>query len=242
VYKTPAIISPGDIYPNVPVSFLLYPPKISRVSAYTPKSERGPQEFRRIYSHPADTKGLNPPVAINKKEGEECLAVARIGVGVLLSHGCKIDEDLKNRQQAGVQRGIVWHLAPVYDLGKIPAGATIMDPEKGQVVSQRDVVRNNQSSNYFYIDPLPTATDAYGHYIDFRKLTPISIEYFIEAEQERLAALDDDALNGCLAQLMWFFTRASYLHEPVSCPNCGDAVSLSELLEGQRLNLDNFQE
>jgi hypothetical protein len=241
VYKPPSLLSPGDIFPAVPCSFLSSPLKISRKCPYTPPSERGPQEFRRIYSHPSDTGQLNPAVAIDSQAGEECLSVVRIGRAILLTYECTVDADIKARQQSGPKRGRIWHIAPIFDLANVPSDARIQDETTGDTVLMRDVVRGNISANYFFLEPLPGASDNAGHYIDFRKLAPASVEYVLAEEGNRLVTLDDKALNGCLAQLMWFFTRAKYLHEPVQCQNCGHQMDLAVELAGQELNIDRFQ-
>jgi len=176
-------------------------------------------------------------VALDAQKGEECLAVARIGSTILLTYECTVEADMKDRERAGVQLSRIWHVAPIFDLGKIPADARIVNEATGESILMRDVVKGNASANYFYLDPLPDARDDVGHYVDFRKLAPISVEYLIPEMDKRLVTLNEDALNGCLNQLMWFFTRAKYLHEPVACPHCGKEVNLAEVLEGQELDL-----
>lgn len=242
MYRPPStLISPGDIFPEIPCSLLTSPLKVSRKTAYTPPIERGPQELHRVYEHPSRTGSLVPPVTVNSTGGEDCLAYARLGRGILLSYDCLIEADLRDRASSGPRKSRAWHVAPIFDLGKVPADALVRDEETGEEILMRDVVKGNTSANYFYLTPLPDSSDDVGHYIDFRKMCAISIEYLCENQDRRIVMLDEDALNGCYNQMMWFFTRSTYLYEPVICKNCGHQVNVNEILDGQELDLDGMQ-
>lgn len=241
-YSRPnALLSPGDIFPELPIGSITHPLKIIRKSDYNPSPARGPQDLRRAYAFPEE-EGVLKNVQIRAQEGESLVASGRLCKAMLLSWGSQIEEDLRNYEKRGGRaQGKTWLAAPLFPLVQIPDSQTTEDAETGEKISVRQVIIENRSHLYMYLPPFPESADPLGHYVDFRKMTTLPISYFITAMGNRMVGLHEDGLNLLYSRLMWFFTRAEYFFHPIVCQHCGADVELDVRFEGQNVDAEPWE-
>jgi hypothetical protein len=232
-----APISPGDIFPSIPISISVPPIKVARKSKYSPPARVGPQDLRRIYALPADADKV-PDLHLEAKGGEETLATTRIGLAMFLSWGSQVEADERDLAETGKAKMKGWLAAPIYSLQNIPENASIEDPDTHVQISMRHVVRENLSNNYFYLPPFPGASDSREYYVDFRKISAVGIRFFIDNKGARIATLAEESLNLLFSRLMWFFTRAEYFFQTIQCGGCGKPVPVDIRFEGQNFDAE----
>jgi len=234
------LISPGDVFPKIPVSISVPPLRIARKSKFSPPAKFGPQELRRIYTIPEDSKQL-ADLRIEEKQGEETLVTTRVGPVLFLSWGSQVEGDERDIMRKGKAQNKGWLGAPIYSLHDVPEQATIEDPDTHESIPIRAVIRDNASHNYFYLPPFPGTADGKEHYVDFRKISVVGVEFFRNSRSSRLATLSEETLNLLFSRLMWFFTRAEYFFRPISCVNCGERVPIDIRFEGQNLDAEPWE-
>ena len=234
------LISPGDIFPEIPISISVPPIKVVRKSKFTAPAKFGSQDLRRIYTLPQDAASL-ADLRIRTKAGEETLATTRVGLAMFLSWGSQVEADERDLRLKGKAQNKGWLAAPVFDLYDIPEEAVIEDPETHQQLKIRDVVRANASHNYFYLPSFPASQDQKEYYVDFRKICAVGINFFIETKTARIATLSVESLNDLFSRLMWFFTRAEYFFRPIECPICKQNVPIDIRFEGQNVNAEPWE-
>jgi hypothetical protein len=233
------LLSPGDIFPELPVGTVSYPLKVIRRSGWNPPPERGEQELWRAHSGPEIGQLQNP--RLGSSEGESVIASARLVRAMLLSWGSQIEEDVRNFQKSGRAGGKCWLTAPIFPLSQIPETQRFQDRETGESVLMRDIIRNNQSHLYLYLPPFPESQDQIGHYLDFRKMTTLPIRFYIDAAPSRIVTLHEDGLNMLFSRIMWFLTRAEYFYHPITCQRCGSEVEIDLNFEGQNVDAEPWQ-
>jgi len=113
------------------------------------------------------------------------------------------------------------------------------DPETHERVPLRDLVKQNRVVDYFHLPSLPGSDSEY--VVNFRKICPVGIQFFIEAREERLAALTEDSLAFLYSRLMWFFTRTEYFFRPITCPACNAAVPIDVRFHGQTFDVEEWE-
>jgi len=235
-----SLISPGDVFPEIPISISVPPLRVVRKSKFSPKVKFGPQDLRRIFTLPRDASELED-CKLSSKVGEETLIPTRLGPTMFLSWGSQVESDERDVAQSGDPKRKSWLAAPIYALQDIPENAAIEDPETRERVSIREVVRKNSSHNYFYLPRFPGTTDGKEHYVDFRKISSVGISYFIDSKDRRVATLSENSLNQLFSRLMWFFTRAEYFFQPIQCKACGVWVPVDVRFEGQNFSAEQWQ-
>lgn len=235
-----SLISPGDVFPDIPVSISIPPLRVVRKSKFVPKAKFGPQDLRRIYTLPTDAGEIND-LKIGTKHGEETIAATRQGLAMFLSWGSQVEADEREIEKSGDPQRKGWIAAPIYSLASVPPSAVIEDPDTHERISIRDVVKRNGSHNYFYLPPFPDGSDVEGHYVDFRKISSVGTGFFTSRRDHRLVTLTPESLNLLFSKLMWFFTRAEYFFEPIQCSNCGAEVAIDIRFEGQNLDADPWE-
>jgi len=238
--KPNALLSPGDIFSELPVGSISYPLKVLRKSDYNPAPSRGPQDLRRAFAFPDEQDKLKN-LQIRSKEGESVVASARLCKAMLLSWGSQIEEDLRNLEKSGRAQGKVWLLAPIFPLAHIPESQTTEDVETGERISVRQIIVENRSHLYMYLPPFPETDDRLGHYVDLRKMTTLPIQYFVDARNARFVGLHEDGLNLLYSRLMWFLTRVEYFFHPVTCQRCGTEVEIDLRFEGQNIDAEPWE-
>src|SRR5258708_6762245 len=98
--KPSALLSPGDVFPELPLGTVSHPLKIVRKSDYNPPPSRGPADLRKVFAFPQDAEAIGK-VEIMSQGGEAVLASARVSKAMLLSWGSQIEEDLRNLEKSG---------------------------------------------------------------------------------------------------------------------------------------------
>jgi hypothetical protein len=236
-------ISPGDIFPSIPISVSLPPLRIVRKTNYNPPKQFADQDLRRLFTLPVDVDKV-PDSHLETKAGEETIAATRVGPVIFLSWGSQVEGDEREMEQAkGKSKGKAWLAAPIYPLGGMQDEVEpLEEPDPHRRAGMREIVRRNQSHNYMYLPPLPESVDGREHYIDFRKICPVGIGFFVESKRARLATLTEDSLNVLFSRLMWFFTRAEYFFRPIICNNCGSQVPIDIRFEGQNFDAEPWEQ
>ena len=234
------LLSPGDIFPELPVGSITHPLKILRKPNFNPPAKRGPQDLRRAYAVP-DEEAMVKDLTLRAQQGESLIAKGRLCKAMLLSWGSQIEEDLRNYEKRGSAQGKTWILAAIFPLTQIPEKETVGDVETGDKTSLRQVITENRSHQYMYLPPFPGTEEQLGHYLDFRKITTLPIQYFLDTKANRLAGLDEDGLNLLYSRLMWFFTRVEYFFHPVHCQECGAEVEIDLRFEGQNVDTEPWE-
>lgn len=235
-----SLISPGDIFPEIPVSVLVSPLRLLRKSKFVPKAKFGQQDLRRVFTMPDDLAQIGE-LQITTKKGEDTIATTRQGLAMFLSWGSQVESDEREIEKSGDVQRRAWLAAPIYSLADIPPDAVLEDPETHERIYIREVVRQNQSHNYMYLPPFPGLASSQEHYVDFRKICHVGVGFFVTQKQNRIAALTEESLNTLFSRLMWFFTRAEYFFEPIQCANCGVAVKVDVRFEGQNVSLEPWE-
>jgi hypothetical protein len=132
---------------------------------------------------------------------------------------------------------------PMNRLAK-PASPTLLATSmtcRLEKISVRQVIVENRSHNYMYLPPFPGAEEQLGHYLDFRRITMLPIQYFIAAKTSRLVGLHEEGLNLLYSRLMWFFTRVEYFFHTIECQRCGAEVEIDLRFEGQNVDADPWE-
>ncbi len=231
-------ISPGDIYPDVPIAVIVPPLRVLRPSKLNVPRKFGPQVLRRVFSLPEDAGKLENS-NIQGKGGEETVAVSRAGLAMLLSWGSQIEADERDMEKRGGKaqnRG--WLAAPIHRMEEIPEQGVIQDPSTGEQVMMREVIRKNETANYFYLPPFPDRSGEGEHFLDFGRMSLIGIRFFTDSKAARVATLTEESLKLLYSQLMWFFTRAEIFVRQLSCPKCGAPVPSDVRFEGQNFDAE----
>src|SRR6267142_3669880 len=95
-----ALLSPGDIFPEIPFSVGVAPLRIARRSGWNPPAGRGTADFRRIYTLPQDAAGLQNSTLFTN-QGDEALAHTRITKALFLTWGSEVESTLRNIDRNG---------------------------------------------------------------------------------------------------------------------------------------------
>ncbi|MGA2608020.1 MAG: hypothetical protein ABSH01_11260 [Terriglobia bacterium] len=224
--KAGSLISPGDIFDGLPYIRVPSPLKVSRkVSFSLPPKYKLEGELHEVFEvgrhNPTPGFNLDP-----KGQGEDVLSTARMSKAIFLTWGSEVEGD----ERSGRLYKKDWLIAPVFPLAGLE-GLRIRDRRTGDVIEVAEATRAGKSPKYFPLQPFPREEIAGYYYVDFRKLCPLAASYF--SGLPRRWRLSPAALNDFYNQLMWFFTRQRVFFEPVKCRNCGTAVDLRVIFEGQ---------
>lgn len=227
------LISPGDVYPQVPASYLPYP--LTLIKRYSQNLK--PKFDTKLYT--IATFGTDPVLkhTLDQPGGDDTVSRSRLAAGMLLSWGSEIEADLRSYQARGKAKGMTWLTAPIFDLSTIQDQKKYRNEETGEELSDRDIVRLNQNSHTFYLPPFASDPQAHlGRYLELRRMCPVGIEFFLEAKGARMATLTPEAKNDMYHQLMGFLTRKKLFFHPIACPECGAQVPLDLEMEGQEID------
>jgi hypothetical protein len=234
------LISPGDIFPEIPITVSVPPIKVARKSKYNPPAKFGPQDLRRIFKLPEEA-ALVANLRLSMRPGEEALVTTRVGPAIFLSWGSQVEADERDLRDQSKPKNKSWLAAPIYKLNDVPEDAVLEDPDTRERINLRDVVRQNRSHNYFFLAPFPDRDESTEYYVDFRKICSVGIAFFLDSKEKRVATLTGDTLNTLFSRLMWFFTRAEYFFQPIQCGNCGHSVSIDIRFEGQNFDAEPWE-
>ncbi len=222
--KAGSLISPGDVFDRLPYVRVPKPLQVARkFSGSLPKSLRVKGELREVFEYGRDA--LDPPANFDPP-GEEVLSNAKMAKAIFLTWGSEVEDD----QRSGSLRKKEWLIAPVFPLSALE-GKEFRDLRAGKQVHLVQAIQAGKSAKYFPLKPLPSDSERMGYYVDLRRLCPLAATHFVDAPRDwRLGAA---AMNDFYHQLIWFFTRREIFFRPVQCKNCGNAVDLAVVFEGQ---------
>ena len=232
-----ALLSPGDVFPEIPFSVGVAPIRVARPSGWNPPAGRGPADFRRIFTLPQDHAALTNPQLLTN-QGEEALANTRVGKALFLTWGSEVESTLRiiHHQNRVGKRS--WLAAPIYELGDIPVASTDVDPDTGAQVPLRDLIRRGKARDSFYLPAFPGRPEHEEHYAELRKITSVGVQYFLDGMPNRLVTLTLDTLNEMYSQLLWSLTRAELFFRPVRCVECGHDVPIDVRFHGQNFDAE----
>src|SRR5271157_3606280 len=72
----------------------------------------------------------------------------------------------------------------------------------------RDIVKANESGRTFYLERFPSDPPLHlGYYLEFRRICPIGVQFFLDTKAKRIATLMPMSKNAMYHQMMWFWTR-----------------------------------
>jgi hypothetical protein len=235
-HPDPDEIAPGDIFPDIPFCISPYPTRVIRKYRQNLPPKHA-QDLHQIFDHPAKTADVAPPVRLDSQGGEESITTTRIRMGMFLTYGSEVDSDLADIRRKGKIGGRVWLAAPAFNLTDLPDKPT-GDGSKGF----REIVKANESGHTFYLERFPSDPPNHsGYYIEFRKICPIAVQFFIDGKTRRTATLTPTSKNAMYHQMMWFWTRFELFFHPLKCKACGTEVELDVRIEGQNVDVDPWE-
>jgi len=225
--KAGSLISPGDIFGELPYIRVPKPLRVARkFPGSLPKGIRLQGDLHEIFEYgkhsPSPAFNFDPP-------GEDVLSNAKMSKAIFLTWGSEVEGD----ERSGQLHKKEWLIAPVFHLGQL-AGRTVYDEKTGQQVNLVNAIRDGKSPKYFPLQPLPGDADPHGYYVDFRRLCPLAATHFQGAA--RTWRLSPPALNDFYHQLIWFFTRREIFFRPITCQGCGGTVDLGIVFQGQAVD------
>src|ERR1700687_1660965 len=106
-----ALLSPGDIFPEIPFSVNVAPTKVARRAGWNPPANRGPADFRQIFTLPQDQAHLTNS-QIQTNQGEDTLANTRVGKALFLTWGSEVESTLRFIERQGRTGKRSWLAAP----------------------------------------------------------------------------------------------------------------------------------
>lgn len=233
-----ALLSPGDIFLEIPFSVGIAPLKVARRSGWNPPAGRGPADFRRIFTLPQDRADLQNNM-LSAAQGEDALAHTRVTKALFLTWGSEVESTLRTISRQGRIGNRTWLAAPIYALDQIPEASTEVDPDSGERVPLRQLIRAGKARDAFYLPPFPGHPSTEEHYAELRKITSIGVQYFLDGMATRLATLTVDTLNEMYSQLLWSLTRAELFFRPVRC-ECGRDVPIDVRFHGQNFDAEPY--
>jgi len=222
--KAGSLISPGDLFGQLPYARIPRPLRIARkFSGSLPKSVIVRGELREVFEPGRDT--IDPPPNF-EPPGEDALCNAKMARAIFLTWGSEVEDD----QRGGKLQKKEWLIAPVFPLSSL-AGAEFTDRLTGQRVNMVETIQGGKSPKYFPLQPLPGDSDPLGYYVDLKRLCSLAATHFVNVPRQW--RLGGAALNDLYHQLIWFFTRKEIFFRPLRCKACGNPVDLGIVFEGQ---------
>lgn len=197
-YESPGrSFEPGDIFFSIPFLSLKYPLTFFRPR---PKAQ--------------GTADIFTPADCDPKDTDTAKGSLQHQTVILLSHGCEVDavQRAVDAKQASIDRRY-FLVAPVKPFA----------PSASVNLAER--TRSGQQPDRFYLPPHEALADA-EHYVDLRRITPINVPYFLEAEKtgKRQLALTEPARLALQGHIGLFFSGLALYVQPIPCPHCGQEV------------------
>jgi len=231
-----ALLSPGDIFPEIPFSVGIAPIRVARNAGLNQKPGREQLNLRKILTLPQDAAGLTNS-QLSTQQGEETLANTRVGKALFLTWGSEVESTQRNIASQGRAGKRSWLAAPIYDLRSIPETSKEQDPDTDELVPLRELIRRGKARDAFYLPPFPGDPSNDEHFAELRKITSIGVQFFLDAAPNRITTLTMDTLNEMYSQLLWSLTRAQLFFRPVRC-ECGRDVPIDIRFEGQNFDAE----
>jgi hypothetical protein len=193
-YVSPGFIfEPGDIFFDVPFPALKHPLLFYRRSVKV----RGQAAIFSEADKVTPSGGDSPHAPFTKQ------------TVMLVSHGCELDAVERDVASKNTDYGRRWWLAaPVRRLSEC-------EPRM-----QERVARGRQPNKFLLPPKGLLGEDA--HFVDLRKITPITVPYFQNAQ--KVCSLSATAISALQAHLCLFFSGRVFYVQPVPCPHCNMPV------------------
>jgi hypothetical protein len=158
-------------------------------------------------------------------------------MGMFLTYGSEVDSDLSAIRQKGKAGSKIWLAAPAFCIADLPDHPVGHDARR-----IRDIVKANESGHTFYLERFPSDSPEHlGYYVEFRRICPIGVQFFLDAKPDRVATLMPLSKNAMYHQMMWFWTRFELFFHPLKCKSCGTDVQLDVRVEGQNVEVDPWE-
>ena len=181
---------PGDIFSEIPFPALKHPLEFFRASP-NPRAGSNATIFVAAQGH-------------TPKPGDTARGSCTTRQVILLSHGCELDgvkRDVEAGQTSYGNR--FWLAAPVQPLSAC-----------GPKITERTLT--GRQPNKFLL-PLGGPFRE-PHFVDLRKITPINVPYFGEAQ--KVCSLSRSAVLSLQAHIGLFFSGLVLYVQPIPCPVC----------------------
>lgn len=200
-------LEPGDIFSDIPFPALKHPLEFFRASP-NPKNKGGATLFVAADGH--------EPQAGDTARG----ALTKRAV-VLLSWECEIDAVFRDQIEHGIHlQKRYWLAAPIKPVSDLGPKMKVRTAEGRQ-------------PNKFLLPPDgPDSKSPFGNnaqFIDLRQITPITVPYFIEAQDagKKIGSLSKPAILSMQAHLGMFFSGLVIYVQPIPCPHCKGSIDPS---------------
>jgi hypothetical protein len=185
---------PGDIFSEIPFPSLKYPLEFFRASP-NPRNRGSATLFSGTQHDPQP--GDTARGGFTKRDV------------ILLSHGCELDavhRDVDAKRAEYASR--YWLAAPLLPISSC-----------GPKIAERTA--KGIQPNKFLIPPGgPFGNNPY--FVDLRKITPITVPYFLEAR--KIGSISESARTALHAHIGMFFSGLLLFVQPVPCPKCGEPI------------------
>jgi hypothetical protein len=220
------LISPGDLLDLLPYIRVPRPLKVFRKASFTLPAKYVVQgELGQAFE--AGKHSPSPPLDFSPKAGEHGLVTTKMSKAIFLTWGSEVEDD----ERSGQLHKKDWLIAPLFPLAEL--NVNIPNAQTGSTINMADAIRSLKTPKFFPLPSLPEG-ESTEWYVDFRKIGSVSATYF--PDMHRTWRLSPTAINDFYSHLMWFFTRQRMFFSPVPCGNCGQAVDLRVVFEGQAIN------
>jgi hypothetical protein len=235
-HPDPDEIAPGDIFPDIPFSISPYPTRIIRKYRQN-LSPKHAQNLHQLFDYPAEAASVVPAPQLTSRGGDKSSTTTRLCTGIFLTYGSEVDADLADIQRKGKAGGRVWLAAPAFNIADLPD-----QPAGNDSRTLRDIIKANESGHTFYLERFPSDPPEHlGYYVEFRRVCPVGVQFFLDAKTKRLATLMPMSKNAMYHQMMWFWTRFELFFHPLKCKTCGTDVQLDVRIEGQNIDVDPWE-
>jgi len=168
----------GDIVHDVPNLYLKPPLQILRAADTRRGRIYTPFTYDTYLTEGEQPEGNRPPGNYKLSNGEQVAVSCQLGLGMILSHGCEIDNDPKNRLIALIRPITAAHAA------------------------DWDNIRGNKNSAFFH---LAAYGDMPESYVDLRRITCVA-PYYLD-HMKRIASLTETAVAAFQMQFFLYLTR-----------------------------------
>src|SRR4051794_37204263 len=195
-HPDPDEIAPGDIFPNIPFSISPHPTRIIRKYRQNLPPKYA-QNLHQLFEHPAETASVAPPARLTVAGGDDSVATTRVCMGMFLTYGSEVDSDLSAIRQKGKAGSKIWLAAPAFCIADLPDHPVGHDARR-----IRDIVKANESGHTFYLERFPSDSPEHlGYYVEFRRICPIGVQFFLDAKPDRVATLMPLSKNAMYHQM-----------------------------------------
>ena len=178
---TDPLLCQGDIIQKVPHIYLKPPLPLTVIRREQGKGGERLTPYKYGPSTPQTevSESNSPQGGFKFAQGEQVLASCQVAFAIVLTHGCEIDQDSKQRMVA------------------------LLRPLSGVPSEGQEIIRKHRN---FSACHFPAYGKIMGEsYVDFRRITTLHPDFL--KNSERIASLTDDAVKYIQTQFFRFLTR-----------------------------------